>query len=307
MRRPQNLKEKVILAPYTTFKIGGPALFFLEAVMNMDIMEGITWAKAKSLPYCVIGGGSNILVSDSGFPGLVIKNNISYVKEPSGATLEAGAGAWLGNIVMASQNAGLAGLEWAIGIPGTLGGAIYGNAGAFGRSVSEVVKEASVLEEDGRMAAYKNKQCRFAYRDSVFKRQNSVILSALLEFQKESPEILREKTREFLKNRPTQPPFPSAGCAFKNIEFKNLSPAVQKMIPPQRVKGGKVPAGFLIEAAGLAGKQRGGARIWENHCNYIVNTGNASAADVKELAVICQKLVYDKFDVALEEEIRYVG
>ncbi len=282
-------------------------MFFLEAAMTMDVLEGITWAKAKSIPYCVMGGGSNILFSDDGFRGLVIKNRISYAKEPSGSILEAGAGTWLGNIVMASQNAGLAGLEWAIGIPGTLGGAICGNAGAFGRSVSEVVKEASVLEEDGRMATYKNKQCLFAYRDSVFKSRNSVILSALLEFRKENPESLREKTREFLKNRPTHPPFPSAGCAFKNIELKRLGSAAQKMIPPQRVKGGKVSAGFLIQAVGLAGKQRGGARIWENHCNYIVNTGNASAADVRELMAICRKLVYDKFDVALEEEVRYIG
>lgn len=306
MRHPQNLKENVILAPYTTFKIGGPALFFLEAAMVMDIIEGITWAKAKFLPYRVIGGGSNILVSDSGFPGLIIKNSISFVKEPAGKIIEAGAGAFLGNVVMAAQNAGLAGLEWAIGIPGTLGGAICGNAGAFGHSVSEVIKEISVLE-DGRMATYKNKQCRFGYRDSVFKRQNSVVLSALLEFRKEKPEVLREKVQESLKSRPASPPFPSAGCAFKNIEFKNLSPSVQKLIPPGRIKGGKVSAGFLIDEAGLAGKQRGGARIWESHCNYIVNTGNASAADVMELIRICKKLVYDKFDITLEEEIRYVG
>ncbi|MDP1629746.1 MAG: UDP-N-acetylmuramate dehydrogenase, partial [bacterium] len=299
--------ENVVLAPYTTFKIGGPAFFFLEVQNETEILEGINWAKAKYYPYCVLGGGSNVLISDSGFRGLVIKNEISFIKEPAGNIIEAGAGVFFGNVIMAAVNAGLGGLEWGIGIPGTLGGAIYGNAGAFGHSIREAVKEARVLEENGRIKIYKNKDCRFGYRESVFKRQNSIILSARLEFSRQSPEILRQSMREFAKNRPPSPPFPSAGCAFKNIEFKNLPAEAQKMIPPDKVKGGKTPAGFLIQSVGLAGKRAGGAKIWEVHCNYIINADNASAKDAMELIRACKKLVYDKFGVLLEEEIRQIG
>ena len=263
------IQKNVLLKNYTTFKIGGRAKYFFVAKTKKDLIEVINWAKEKKLPFSILGGGSNLLVSDRGFSGLVIKFGqplSSYVSK---------------------------GLEWAVGIPGTLQGAVYGNAGAFGKSMKDVVGNVEVFDVDElRIKNYELSKCKFGYRDSIFKRKkNLIILSAEIKTKKSNP----KKIKEYLEYRKTTQPlnFPSAGSVFKN--------------PPG------FSAGKLIEDCGLKGKRVGNVKISEKHANFIVNLGNgrhpptARAKDVKKLIDLAKKRVKNKFGVKLEEEIQYLG
>lgn len=307
------LQKDVILAPYTTFKIGGPAKYFFEAKSQEELIRALNWAKSNKIDYFILGGGSNILVADKGFNGLVIKLQIeSYKLEDQVIIAEAGIN--LGKLVQISAANGLTGLEWAIGIPGTLGGAICGNAGAMGSSISEIVENIKVLIDNEKIDSWNNQQCRFSYRDSIFKQNpDLIILAAELQLKKGNKREIQEKIKEYIARRKNQPSEPSAGCVFKNIEFNNLDAKLTKNLLTKYpeikniIKDGKFSSGWLIEQCDLKGKIIGQAQVSSLHANFIVNLGQAKAEEVMILISLIKQRVRNKFGIQLQEEIEYVG
>jgi len=281
------IKVNVLLKNYTTFRIGGRAQFFFVAKEKKELIKAIKVAKKFKLPFFILGGGSNILVSNRRFDGLVIKIlNTKY--KILNTKIMAEAGTRLGQLVSATVNAGLSGLEWAIGIPGTVGGAIWGNAGAFKNSMQNVVKAVEVLDSKTlKIKKFKNKDCKFSYRESIFKKNsNLIILSVTFQLKKRNKKQIKEKMQECLNYRKEKQPLnlPSAGSVFKN--------------PPG------FSAGELIQKCGLKGKRVGNVKISEKHANFIVNLGGGKAKDVKKLIKIIKNKVKNKFGITLEEEIR---
>jgi UDP-N-acetylmuramate dehydrogenase len=285
-----SFKKNVSLAPYTSFRIGGKAEYFFTAFKKEDAISAISFVKKTKKPFFILGFGSNLLVSDKGFKGLVIKIGFKDIRT-KGLKITAEAGAPLGLLMLKAQESGLSGLEWLSGIPGTLGGAIRGNAGSFKKSMEDVVKKAEVLDaRTGRIRFFSNKECGFGYRKSVFKKNNNlVILSAELELKKKERKRIKEEMKKYFETKQQTQPlnFPSAGSVFKNP--------------------GKKSAGELIELCGLKGKRIGGAEISEKHANFIVNKKNAKAKDVLSLINLAKKKVKSKFKINLEEEIVLLG
>jgi len=285
------IKKNIKLAPYTTFKIGGPAKYFFISKTKKDLIKAILFAKKEKLPFFILGGGGNVLVSDRGFRGMVIKVR-SQKSEVRSNKIFAETGISLGQLVQLSLKNNLSGLEWAIGIPGTLGGAIYGNAGAFGKSIGDNIKEVEVLDlKKEKTKILKNKECQFSYRETIFKKKqpNLIIFSAKLQLKKGNKSEIEEKIKEYLNYRKRTQPlnFPSAGSVF--INPKGFS------------------AGELIEKCGLKGKKIGQAQISAKHANFILNLGGAKAKDVEKLIILIKKKVKNKFEINLKEEIQYLG
>jgi len=303
--RIADIQENVPLAPLTTFRIGGPARYLYLAKSKEEIIEAVRVVKESSLLFFILGGGSNLLVADAGFDGLVIKVQSSKIKVKN-ETLEAESGAILGQVVTDSIKANLTGLGWAVGIPGTVGGAVYGNAGAFGYHLSEVVEKVEVLDENDQVRVLSNEDCQFGYRDSIFKHRPWVILEATFKLKKGKAVKSQKLIQEYLSRRKT-PSYPSAGSVFKNLEVRGLRSEVREQIPKEKIKGGIVPTGYLIEQCGLKGKQIGGAKISEKHANFIVNLGDAKASDVVELIKLTKEKIAEKFGIKLEKEIQYLG
>lgn len=303
------IQKNIILAPYTTFKIGGPADYFCE-VKNLEDLEGaLTQAKKKSWKIFILGGGSNLLISDKGFNGLVIKMNWDWIKNGDEWSYEIGAGTLLAKLIAETVKNNLTGLEWAIGIPGTLGGAVCGNSGAYGQSIAESVMSVKALDlKTLKVKNFKLKDCGFQYRNSIFKYNNQyVIISAQLQFYKGEGDKIKESLQKYsLERKNKVPPFPSAGCVFKNIPMDDMTYEFMNKIPPEKTKGGKIPVGYLIEQCGLKGKRIGGAEISNQHANFIINFNKASFLDVMELINLCKKEIKNNFNLNLEEEIKII-
>lgn len=307
-----NIQEGVLLANHTTFRIGGPAKYFFEAETKEDLIKTIGWARKNNLPFFILGGGSNLLVSDKGFEGLVIKVKSSKFRV-EGNKIVAEAGAPLSKLVIESVNNNLTGLEWAAGIPGTIAGAVCGNAGAYGHSISENVIGGKAVNSNGELVNFNKEDCGFYYRGSAFKDANGlVIVEVELILENDKNGQAKETIKKILADRRGKiPPFLSAGSFFKNYVLKTENPEKDPLIErfPElktQIKGGKLAVGFLIGQCGLKGKTLGGAQISEQHGNFIVNIGGAKASDVLELAKICKDRVEEKFGIKLEEETRYL-
>ena len=290
------IKQNEPLSEYCTYRIGGPARVLFLAADEREIVAGIEIAKEKKFKTMILGGGSNILFSDRGFDGFVLKLANNFIKiaeeKENRAVVLAGAGAPLAALVKFALDNSLAGMEWAAGIPGTAGGAIRGNAGAFGREIGAAVLRVRALEISGKSvvpAIVGKEDCAFGYRESVFKRnKNLVITAAKFVLEKGNANEIADKIKECAeKKRISQPlDFPSAGSVFKN------------------------PEGFfaakIIEDCGLKGRSAGGAQISEKHANFIVNRGNARADDVLALIAQIKAAAKEKFAVDLKEEIEIV-
>lgn len=307
------IQNNIPLAPLTTFKIGGPAKFFLEANTKEELIAAIGWAKEKGEKVFILGGGSNILISDKGVDGLVIKinNNQADIK---GERVHAGAGALLSRINILANGNNLSGLEWSVGIPGTLGGAIRGNAGAYGFNVGESIETVEVFNfTKDNFEQFSKKDCKFGYRDSIFKYDPSLLIwNIVLKLESGDPGEMKNKMDGYIKNRvESQPRLPSAGCVFKNFSFESLQAANEKLAglaeESGKVKGGMVGAGWIIELLDLKGKAIGGAKVSLEHANFIVNTGKATSEDVIMLISYIKQQVRDRFKVQLSEEIQYFG
>ncbi len=305
------LQKGVLLKEHTTFKIGGPAEYFLLADKKEDIVKAIKLVKKLKIPIFIMGGGSNLLVADKGVKGLVVKNqDQSPVVVKPNYIIEAPAGMVLGKLVDFSIKKSLQGLEWAGGLPGTFGGAIRGNAGAFGGETKDLILEVVALDNRLRLRKLSYKQCRFSYRSSIFKEKNWMVLSASLKLQKGSQKALRQIANSHMDYRKEKHPleYPNAGSVFKNVAFKDLAPKFQNLFA-DKVKQDPfpiVPSAWFIIGAGLTGKKIGGAEISQKHSNYIVNTGNATAKDVLKLITLVKKTVKKKYNISLEVEVQYL-
>jgi len=287
------LRQNEPMSLHTSFRIGGPADLYAVATSAQELVRLVSLAREHDIPYLIIGQGTNILVADEGIRGLVIENGLQDMHFADDVVLYAESGALLRDLARESARRGLGGLEWAVGIPGSVGGGIVGNAGAYCGYIGDVMRKATVLGTDGTLHELSAKELGFGYRTSKFKGQGAednpeVILSAEFVLRPELARTIAEKIADYTRRREeSQPAEPSAGSVFKRTE--------------------QYPAGFLIEQAGLKGACVGGAQISPKHANFIVNLGKARAADVKALIDLAQEQVREQFGQELELEIELIG
>ena len=298
------VRENVSLKELTRFSLGGPARR-LAAVSTPEELA----AALASGPHVLIGGGSNLVASDEGFPGTVVRYTASELQIDN-QTIHVGAGAVLQNLVDATIDADLEGLHTMTGIPGWVGGAVYGNAGAYGHSIHEFVE--SVRYFDGHKACeIGNAACEFRYRESIFKqRKDWVILGATLRLSKitkQSQNIRADADRILkIRNEKYPPTMKCAGSIFKNLILAELPESVREQVPPEVVREGKIPSAYFLEQVGAKGMFSGDIRVADYHANLIYNAGNGTAAQVRHLIETLKALVLEHYGLALEEEVQYI-
>ena len=275
---------------HTTFKIGGPADYFLVPESGEEAGEIIKICKQKEIPYFILGNGSNLLVGDGGYRGVVIQiyRNMSAVTT-EGTIITAQAGALLSSVAAVAKNASLTGFEFAGGIPGTVGGAAVMNAGAYGGEMKDVLVEVTVMDADGNIFTIPAEKLELGYRTSIIKKAGYIVLEAKIRLEEGNQEAIRERMKELTIQRTTKQPleFPSAGSTFKRPEGYF--------------------AGKLVMDSGLRGYQVGGARVSEKHCGFVINAGGATAKDVRTLMENVRDIVYKKYGVTLEPEVKFLG
>jgi UDP-N-acetylmuramate dehydrogenase len=287
-----DLKQNEKLAPHTTFGIGGEALFFYAARRPEDLIRAVQIAKQLDISFFVLGRGSNVLVSDSGFRGLVIKNQCDKIFLNNNKII-CQSGARLDDLVSWGGESSLSGLEFAAGIPGTVGGAVYGNAGAFGKTVGDLLIEAVILNSEGNIERVEKGYFEFGYRESKLKKTKGILLSATFELEKGEKEKIKKEIHKNLEERRKRLPQKekSAGCFFKNVIDD----------------GKKIPAGFLLEQVNAKKMREGDAAVFKRHANILINSGKAKAEDVRRLADLLKRKVKEEFDIDLEEEVVYLS
>ncbi len=297
---------------HTTFKIGGPASFFIIISDIDNLPPVLRLLDDQGIPRIMLGGGSNVLFPDEGYDGAVIKvTDTSFAIE--GDVVKASAGAVIKDVSRGTVDAGLTGFEWAIGVPGTIAGALRGNAAYNGVAMEDGIQKVEVYR-DGEVLELSNEECEFAYKETIFKNNTDIILHMWLSLRKgDKKEIEKEAIDNIQYRETTQPKgYGSAGCTFKNVVVdESEKQRLMGIIDDERVqeimrKYNKVPVGRLVDLLGLKGEKRGGAQISEVHANFIVNLGNALASDVKELIELMKERVYDTYGIHLEEEIHVI-
>ena len=275
---------------HTTFRIGGPADYFLLPSTAEEVKKILEICKKKELPYFILGNGSNLLVSDEGYRGVIIQLYRNYGGiTVEGTNIRAGAGTLLSQIASAAKNASLTGFEFAGGIPGTLGGAVVMNAGAYGGEMKDVLKEVTVMTEQGEIMTIPAEKLEMGYRTSLVKKAGYLVLEAVISLKAGDVEEIKAIMKDLTEKRVSKQPleYPSAGSTFKRPEGYF--------------------AGKLIMDAGLRGYQVGGAQVSEKHCGFVINKGNATAADVCGLMKDVQEKVQEQFGVTLEPEVKFLG
>lgn len=319
------IRENISLSPYTVYKIGGQARYFIEVKSVDELEEVLRFAVKSHAAIFVLGAGSNILVSDKGFNGLVIQMRLDGIRIEEDQVF-ADAGVKMPRLAVETAKAGLSGLEWGAGVPGTLGGSVRGNAGCFGGEMKDAIKSVEVLDFlNVKRFTLNAFECEFDYRESIFKKHPEwIILNATLKLKKEDPayavellEVIKQKSAERISEQPIGES--SAGSIFKGVPMsEEILQRIGLRIPWWRKKHensswvfenrrGYISAGFFIDIAGLMGRCVGNATISSKHANFIVNFGGAKAEDVLTLISIAKDVVMRKFGVMLEEEIQYVG
>ncbi|MBM7684397.1 MAG: UDP-N-acetylmuramate dehydrogenase [Epulopiscium sp.] len=275
---------------HTSFKAGGCADFFIVPENSTQLIELVQFLKESQVPYYIMGNGSNLLVRDKGFRGVIIQiyRNMSDVKI-DGEEVWAEAGILLSSLSNKIMNSHLTGFEFASGIPGTLGGAIYMNAGAYGGEMKQVLVSADVVDEDGKIITLTNEELKLGYRSSILQQKKYIVLSAKLKLQEGDIDEIKARINYLTEQRKAKQPLelPSAGSTFKRPEGYY--------------------AGKLIMDAGLRGYSIGDAQVSEKHCGFVVNKGNASAGDIIKLIHHIQNTVKEKFGVFMEPEVRIIG
>lgn len=305
-------EENIPLKPLSNFRIGGAARYFFESKTVEELLEALAEAKKRNLKIFILGTGTNILFPDEGLDKLVIKTEFSKL-EANGNKITAGAGILMNALLDFAAKNNLSGLEWAGGLPGTLGGAIRGNAGCFKGEIKDSVGRVwSVNKETLKISSRDNTGCEFGYRSSIFKKAQGeeIILEATLFLHPGKEEPIRQSIKEKIEFRKKRHPleYPNIGSIFKNIPVSSI-PEKERNKYISVIKTDPVeiiPAGYLIEQAGLKGVASGGAMFSEKHANFIVNFNNASAADVKSLIALAKKEIKKKFLIELEEEVEIV-
>ena len=307
-----NLLHAVSLKSYNTYRVGGEAKFFYEAHDRRALERAVSAARESSVPFYILGGGTNVLASDKGFDGLVIKMMAGKVSMAS-EVMHAASGVSMGTLVNKAKALGLSGLEWAAGLPGTLGGAIYGNAGSCGSETANIVETVEAFDPiSGKLKRYAKYECEFGYRNSIFKSNKEIILGAILRLKKSDLEAVMKKMIENMKFRQEHQPLSemSAGCVFKNIEIAEF-PAAAYLVEhnPEfaRFKSARfLPAGFLIDNAGLKKLKIGGASVSERHANFLVVNKNATQEDISWIIKMIKEKVFAVYKITLEEEIQFI-
>lgn len=307
------VRARVPLAPYTNFKIGGPARFLLEARKTEDLIKAVQVATELKMPLLVLGGASNVLVADKGFNGLVVlvRNNQWEIKENL-VTAEAGVN--LGFLVQQTVSRGLSGFEPLVAVPGTIGGAIYGNAGipqVKNGFIGNWVKTVTVCRED-KLVMLSKEECMFNYRDSLFKHNNDIILSATFLLDRGEVNTSQQLIKKYIQARKTQPySKPSSGCIFMNHKIEDVEEIKKKFSGEEKlaefIQKGQLPASWLIDLAGLKGKTIGGIQVSTDHANYLINTGAGKAEQVIQMISYIKQQVRDKYGIQLKEEVRLLG
>jgi UDP-N-acetylmuramate dehydrogenase len=307
------ISKNVPLAPQTTIKIGGNAKFFVEVATDEEIIAAVEYAQKNNLNIFILGGGSNVLISDQGFDGLVIKIKNSEIKIIDECSVICDAGVSLMHLVNFSVAENLSGLEWAAGIPGTVGGAVRGNAGAFGGEMKNSIEEIKILDTNKtplKIEYCQNGECKFDYRNSIIKEKNTIILIAVkLNLEKALNQDGAKIVADIIAKRASkQPTNPSAGSFFKNPVITK-GEIIEKFEHDMETKmhGDKLPAGWFIDDLGFKGKKIGGAQVSEKHANFIINASDASAEDIIILSSFLKQKVRDSYGVQLEEEVSRIG
>lgn len=278
------------MSQHTTFKIGGPADYFLVPDKGEDVGQIIKICREAEIPYFILGNGSNLLVGDGGYRGAVIqiyKNMSSVTVEGTEITVQAGT--LLSAVAAAAKNASLTGFEFAGGIPGTIGGAVVMNAGAYGGEMKDVLTEVTVMDHEGDIFTLPAEKLELGYRTSIIKTAGYIVLEAKIRLKEGDPEAIRETMKDLTIRRTTKQPleYPSAGSTFKRPEGYF--------------------AGKLIMDSGLAGYQVGGAQVSKKHCGFVINAGGATAKDVRTLMDNVRDIVHEKYGVTLEPEVKFLG
>ncbi|MBU5636725.1 UDP-N-acetylmuramate dehydrogenase [Geomonas sp. Red69] len=306
-----NIEEYVPLAPFTSFRVGGPARFLIGARTLRELREALRFADRMKLPFCILGGGSNLLVSDEGFPGVAIRLLMNRVTR-SGGMVRVQGGFDLTALVHRTVGWGLSGLESLAGIPGTVGGAVRGNAGAYGGAIADALATVSALDAATlHSVTLRRDQCAFGYRDSRFKRDPGlIVVGALLALTPGDRDEIGTKVAETLAKREAKQLSCdlSAGSFFMNPVVDDAG-LIRRFEEDQgvRCRECRIPAGWLIDQAGLRSLRVGGAAVSHRHANYLVNTGAATAAEIVELARQVRKEVQVKLGVVLREEVSPLG
>ena len=296
LKNTLNIEEKIIfdepMKNHTTFKIGGKADEFIVVNSEEELKQATKYAKEKKIPIYIIGNGSNLLVTDKGIRGLVIKINIQNLKiekNEKEVQVTVGAGYKMMGLGIKLATQEITGFEELSGVPGTIGGAIYMNAGAYGKEIKDVVISTKCMDLEGNIFKLSNKEQEFEYRTSIFQKKNYIVLETTLKLEHGEKQKIENKMNEYLNSRKEKQPLelPSAGSSFKRQE-------------------GIITA-KLIDECGLKGFKIGGAKISEKHAGFIVNYDNATAEDVLNLVKYVKEKVYEKYGVKIEEEIKIIG
>ena len=302
------------LSKITTLHIGGPAKKFVSVSSKEELIEAIQYAKENNLDFLVIGGGSNLLVSDKGVEKLIIKNEIvgittSEVKSQNTSEVKVKSGTSLQDLVDYAITHGLSNLQKLTGIPGTIGGAVYGNAGAYGQTISDHIINVVILNETKNLITLAKEECGFDYRDSGFKRNKSIILEVTFHLESEKPTILQKEADEVLSQRLIKYPkgIKCPGSFFKNIVAEKLPKEILEKIPQDKIMFGKIPAGYLLESVGAKGQKLGNIEIANYHGNLFINQDNGTAKDFYNLAKKYTDKVKQKFGITLEPEAQLIN
>lgn len=284
------IKRDEPMGLHTTFRVGGNADFFLEISSPKELMDIIKYLKQTERPYFILGNGSNLLVGDKGYDGVILHLGERFSQiTVENETITVQAGALLSTVAKTAAKYSLTGMEFASGIPGTIGGAVVMNAGAYDGEMKQIITMVTVMTDRGEVLELDNETMEFGYRTSIIKNRPFIVLSARLDLKKGNAEAIKEKMDDFGNRRRSKQPleYPSAGSTFKRPEGYF--------------------AGKLIMDAGFRGYRIGGAQVSEKHCGFIINVGNATAADISELMDEVIEKVKEKFDVTLEPEIIRIG
>jgi UDP-N-acetylmuramate dehydrogenase len=300
------------LKKHTNYQIGGKAKYFIEVDSVEDLIKAIKFTKENG-NFFILGGGTNVLFGDNGLDETIIKIAIKEIKK-EGCAIIASSGVLVSDLIDFSLKSGFSGLEWAGGLPGTIGGAIYGNAGAFGGEMKDSIFNVKSLAFEGDKPIFKNrnyKECLFGYWDSVFKHNGEIILGATFKFEnKDKKEIEKEINRHIAYRKEHQPlEYPSAGSTFKNIPLDSVSQEVAEEFKAV-VKNDQfpvIPVAAVLDKLGLKGRELGGAQISEKHPNFFINKNNACFGDVFGLINLAKEKTFEKYGIVLKEEIEIIN
>lgn len=309
-------EENITLAKYSNYKIGGPARFFAEIKTKEDLLDALAQVKAKGLRLFILGGGNNLLISDKGFDGAVLKIAIGGVEVDAAGKATVGAGTLVSDFLRFAELSGLSGWQWAGGLPGTIGGAVWGNAGAFGGETKDsVISVTSVRIDTGEVVERTRAQCAFDYRSSIFKEQEKsgikeVIVSVTLALRPGNREAISREIEDHILYRKTRQPleYPNIGSIFKNIPIEKV-PRKTLEIFREVIKNDPfpvLPVAALSSASGLKEYRVGDAMVSPKHPNFIVNVGAATAEQVRQVMNHVREVNKEKHGVDLEQEVIFV-